>query len=253
MDLFVKYDIERLSQYASLPQNKTKITVDVANGYVSLRFNDVNYFNYAVCLATHELADIVPQVQSFYEQTQHHRLLIEDATGAGEHHTYLRQQGYTLKGRQMLVHDPDRVGHRHTQPLTASLEPVSETTLHAFTRDYLAGFESEQSNTEPVALNFGRLLTSPNISLYRVIAAGQPVGIAGLYRSDNHFLLAGGAILPSYRQQGYHTSALLSRLAHCYEHQPDSISAWAYEDSVSYHNMRRIGLAPYKRYWIYEH
>jgi hypothetical protein len=218
-----------------------------------LRFSDVDYFNYTVCAATHRLPDVVPQIKSFHDPSRSHRLLIEDATGLGEHHDYLREQGYSLKGRQMLVHDPDRVGQRQTQPLTASLEPVSDTTLYSFTRDYLDGFESQQTNTGPVALNFGQLLTSPTISLYRVIAAGQPVGIAGLYRSGNHYLLSGGAILPAHRQKGYHTSALLSRLTHCYQHQPDSISAWAYEDSTSYHNMRRIGLTPYKRYWIYVH
>jgi hypothetical protein len=252
MELFVRYDLERLSKYASLPQNTSRIRTNVTANYVCLHFADVGYFNYCLCLTIQQIPRIVEETKQFYQFTPH-RLLIEDTAQQTDVHPFLNAQGYQTKGRQVVLVAPDQFSKLNTSEAVTDLERVSAKNLHSFTQDYLTAFESDRTDAEPVAVNFSQLLSSPDILLYRVIADQRPVGIAALYQQNEHFLLAGGATLPLYRNQGFHTGALINRLRYCYQHQPVSISAWAYEDSISYQNMCRLGLAPHKRYWIYEH
>ncbi len=251
MELFVRYDLERLSKYASLAHNFDRIRTCLTTSHTCLHFADVDYFNYCVCSDADQISLILEDIKSFYQHTPH-RVLIEDTTPLPPH-TLLKQQGYRYKGKQVLLGAPHQIHKLDEYPTAAQLEPVSPATLYSFTQDYLAGFESDRADAKPVALNFAQLLTSSAIQLYRVMAHQQAVGIATLYQESNHFLLAGGAILPPYRNQGYHTSALVGRLRYCLQNQPKSISAWAYQDSKSYQNMCRLGLSPLKGYWIYEH
>lgn len=252
MELFVRYDLERLTKYASLTQNSARIRTHITTHYACLQFVDVNYFNYCICLVAEQIPQIVQETKAFYQHIPY-RLLIEDTGDSASIHPFLKQQGYVCKGQQVLLQAPDTLRQVDKPDVLTELELVSPSTLHSFTQDYLTGFESDRTDAESVSVNFGQLLTSPAIRLYRVIVNRQPVGVAALYQEGDHFLLAGGAILPPYRHQGYHTGALISRLQYCWQHQPKSISAWAYQDSISYQNMCHLGLAPLKSYWIYEH
>ncbi|QMW05018.1 hypothetical protein [Spirosoma foliorum] len=252
MELFVRYDLERLAKYATLPQNTSRIRIYVTTNYACLHFADVSYFNYCICLDIQQIRQIVEETKRFYQATPH-RLLVEDTVQQADIHLFLKQQGYCSKGRQVVLVAPDQFSKLNVTEVVTDLERVSVVNLHPFTQDYLTAFESNRTDAEPVAINFGQLLRSSDILLYRVLADQRPVGIAALYQQNKHFLLAGGATLPLYRNQGFHTGALINRLRYCYQHQPASISAWAYEGSVSYQNMCRLGLVPHKRYWIYEH
>ena len=252
MELFVRYDLERLTKYASLAHNSARIRTNIRTTHASLHFADVNYFNYTICLAANQIQQVVEETKAFYQHTPH-RLLIEDAVESTHLHTFLNRKGYSCKGRQILLQAPNQINELAESEAATELEPVSPTTLYSFTQDYLASFESDRTDATPVSINFSQLLSSSTIQLYRVMAHRQAVGIAALYQENEHFLLAGGAILPSYRNHGYHTSTLISRLRYCFQNQPKSISAWAYENSTSYQNMCRLGLTPLKGYWIYEH
>ncbi|GAB3931787.1 hypothetical protein [Larkinella terrae] len=255
MDLFFEYDIERLRRYAILGANTGKISIASSPSNLLLSFTDVGYFNYCVCHNADQLPEIVGQAQAFYagQQIAHHKVLIDEAIGEEAHYRFLADNGYVLRERIMAVRDPTLESRPQPVQDTFQLEPVSQETIAAFTADYLAGFESEQKNAEPVTNNFRQLLDSKAISLFRIKNRTEPVGIAVLYGSGMDFFLAGGAILPAFRNRGYHTTALLTRL-NWVNGQPGvrSIISWAYDNGASYRNMLKVGLVPYKCYRVYE-
>ncbi|GAB3323347.1 hypothetical protein GCM10027299_19510 [Larkinella ripae] len=254
MDLFFEYDVDRLRRYAGLAENAGKISIESYSSHLLLSFTDVGYFNYCVCHEPDSLAAVVEQARLFYadRQQDHHKLLLDEAQADAQQDRFLTEQGYTLKERLMAVHDPALAYRPQPERADLRLESVSEPTLPAFTEDYLAAFESERKNTAPVIANFRQLLASPNIALFRVTDQKKPVGIAVLYGFEQHFFLAGGAILPEFRNQGYHTTALITRLNWSNQQKARSIISWAYEGGASYRNMLRVGLVPYKRYRVYE-
>ncbi|WP_164851364.1 GNAT family N-acetyltransferase [Larkinella soli] len=254
MELFLEYDVERLSRYDAVADNAGKINIESHPNALFLSFTDVGYFNYCVCFDPDNLPDVVERAVSFYgdRQIRHHRLLIDEALYAEEHYDFLSEQGYTLKERLRVVSAPaDRPGRGPELP-SLGLDPVSEESLPAFTADYLTGFESEQKNLAPVVTNFRQLLGSRGISLYHVTDSGRPVGIAVLYDKGNNYFLAGGAILPDHRNKGYHTHALETRLDWCYRQKAKNVYSWAYDNSASYRNMLKVGLVPYKSFRVYE-
>ncbi|GAB3911236.1 hypothetical protein GCM10028803_52150 [Larkinella knui] len=254
MDLFFEYDIERLRRYANVPVNTEKIRIESHPSHLLLSFTEVGYFNYCVCHEPGRLAEVIEQAHSFYaeQKIDHHKLLIDEAICAESHDRFLTDRGYSLKERIRAVHDPLLAYRPQPLPENLQLEPVHEATLPEFTEDYLAAFESEQKNTAPVVANFRQLLGTENISLFRVTDQAEPVGIAVLYGSGADFFLAGGAILPAFRNRGYHTSALVTRLNRVNEQNARSIISWAYDGGASYRNMVRVGLIPYKCYRVYE-
>lgn len=254
MDLFFEYDVERLRRYAAVAVNADKISIESYPSHLLLSFTDVGYFNYCVCHDPASLAQVVAEATSFYadRQLDHHKLLIDEAQTEAQHYRFLTEQGYILKERLMAVRDPALEYRPQPERADLRLEPVAEPTLPAFTEDYLTAFESEQTNTAPVITNFRQLLGNPNISLFRVTDRAEPVGIAVLYDCENHFFLAGGAILPAFRNKGYHTTALITRLNWSNERKARSIISWAYEGGASYRNMLKVGLVPYKSYRVYE-
>jgi hypothetical protein len=254
MDLFFEYDIERLRRYADVAVNTGKISIESQPSHLLLAFTDVGYFNYCVCHDSALLAEIVGQAQSFYadRKIDHYKLLIDEAICKEQHYRFLAENGYSLKERIMAVQDTTL--QYRTVPFQAhlQLEPVSEATLPEFTADYLTAFESKQKNTVPVITNFRQLLGNKNISLFRVVDQTEPVGIAVLYGVERDFFLAGGAILPNFRNKGYHTAALVTRLNWLNEQNARSIISWAYDGGASYRNMLKLGLEPYKCYRVYE-
>ncbi|MGA0557213.1 hypothetical protein ACO2Q8_11215 [Larkinella sp. VNQ87] len=254
MELFFTYDIERLRCYAGVAGNADKISVESHASHLLLSFTDVGYFNYCVCHEPAQLDDVLEHAQTFYasRQIDHHKLLVDEALSQDDHYRFLTNQGYVLKERLMAVQDPIR--RLRPMPATANLqlEPVCGQTIAAFTEDYLTAFESEQKNPKTVVTNFRQLLGRPNLGLFRVTNGSDPVGIAVLYGSDGHFFLAGGAILPTFRNNGYHTTALVTRLNWSNAQNARSVISWAYEGGASYRNMLRVGLLPYKCYRVYE-
>lgn len=254
MDLFVHYDIERLRRYATLPTNASRIHLVSSTAAQLLCFPEVDYFNYSVCYEPRQLSQLIQEAGAFYQQhgVTCHRLLVEETPEAAEAHALLQQKHYTWKGNQVLMHQ-NSLSKTVARPSSQTwLRPVCTESLLAFTKDYLSGFDSQRTDISQVASNFRQLLSSPSISLYRVIADEQAVGVAVLYRHGSEFLLAGGAVLSQYRQKGYHKKALISRLQQCYQQNATAITGWAYDQSISYQNMLKLGLTPHKRYRIYE-
>ncbi|WP_421828465.1 GNAT family N-acetyltransferase [Larkinella sp.] len=254
MDLFFEYDIERLRRYAGVVENTGKITIESYPAHLLLSFTDVGYFNYCVCHKPAEIVDVVRQANAFYasRSIHHHKLLLDEARSDEGQYQFLLDNGYRLKERLMAVEDPTLQHRPQPIPENFHLERVQVDTLHDFTEDYLAAFESEQKNTAPVITNFRQLLDNENIALFRVKDQVEPVGIAVLYEMDNVFFLAGGAILPAFRNRGYHATALVTRLNWANAQNARRIISWAYDGGASYRNMLKVGLVPYKCYRVYE-
>ena len=254
MDLFYEYDIERLRSYDRVAANAGKITIESCPSHLLLSYTDVGYFNYCVCHQPANLPEVVEQVKPFYihRQVKHHKLLIDEALGNEHHFRFLNENGYTLKERLMAVRDPTLKYRQQPHQAGLRLESVSEATLSEFTENYLAAFESEQKNSTPVVNNFRQLTGNKNIALFQVVDQREPVGIAVFYGIEKDFCLAGGAILPAFRNKGYHKTALVTRLNWLNEQNARSIISWAYANGISYQNMLKVGLVPYKSYRVYE-
>lgn len=254
-DLCFKYDIARLNCYDKLAFNHGKINIQYISHGILLSFKGVNYFNYVVCNNHLELQEVLLSAKLFYSQLQiiNYRLLIEE-TAQDVYHPELNKMGYVLKNKQSILHFPNPFHFNVTQPTVPGivLELVSHETIAAFTHDYLVAFDSMQKDIANVILNFSQLLENKEISLFRILHNNYAVGIAALYTLENSYLFAGGAVLPFYRNKGYHTNALLLRLQECLHLQTKHIIAWAYQQSQSYNNMINVGFIPYKTYSVYE-
>ena len=133
------------------------------------------------------------------------------------------------------------------------LVPVGIDNIAVFTDLYLRGFEAEGRSISRVISNFRQLLLVQGIELFIVKYDLQPVGINVIFAKEHEYLLAGGAILPEFRNQHIHKISMAIRINSCLEDfYCSSIFSWAYDESVSLHNMLKIGMTIFEERMIYE-
>jgi hypothetical protein len=131
---------------------------------------------------------------------------------------------------------------------------IDEGNIHEFTKVYLDSFEATDRNHVRVTRNFKQLLMINNLELYLLKNGNQNVGVNVLYSENFNYFLAGGAIIPEFRNQNYHKSGLLYRINKCLsEPNVNSIISWAYNDSISLHNMLRINMIVINEFLVYEY
>ncbi|TSD65019.1 hypothetical protein FFF34_014105 [Inquilinus sp. KBS0705] len=253
MQLIFKYDFERLMSYSVNKANNIKVLE--AAPYTLLSFPEVGYFNYAFNHNDEPFTEEqLKNIQAFYLQQDiaKHQLIVD--AKHKDNGLLLTNSGYAHKAtiaKTVLL--PNSFSHQQIMPGLAFV-PVTQNNLAVFTRLYLNGFGAVNRNADSVLDNFGTLLNKPGISLYVLQHNLDFVGINVLYHHNDESLLAGGAIMPEFRNHGYHKSGLAFRIQQSLAlNNSKKIVAWAYDDSISLQNMLKLKMTVQQKFMVYEY
>ena len=253
MELFFKYDLLRLRAYDSVNSKKNKIAILDTENYLALCFPAVKYFNYAVSKNNQTLTpEEFSGIREFYRSqniSSHKIINLNDNFELD----VLERLNYRKKSTI------SKVGFGIGQTVLTARVPdvnfivVDKGNLEEFTKTYLDAFEAEDRDIRDVCENFGGLLKTEGIELFIVKDNFKTVGVVVLYSTNHIYYLAGGAILPEYRDNHYHKAGITMRLQKSLQDKSmQSIISWAYKDGISHRNMKSLGMIDVAEFDVYE-
>jgi hypothetical protein len=254
MQLIFKYDIDRLLSYAA--DSKNNIHIADKNSFMMLSFPEVDYFNYAFApdhdiLSHHHLTSI----ERYYlakDIIKHKVILNADCTESNEllksHTNYTHT---TSIAKTVTAPPPD---YQAVNADGLHFVQVDDSNIDLFAKLYLKSFESEKQPDNRIVGNFKSLLNLEELDLFMLRQEDKYVGVNVLYQSKSESLLAGGAILPEYRNKGFHLQSLKFRINKAIQRdQAKNIVAWAYNPSVSLKNMLKLKMKVQENFNVYEY
>jgi hypothetical protein len=234
---------------------ENKIKIQEEESYTLLSFPEVDYFNYAFRLDDDPFLDHhIKNIKDFYHQQnlkKHHVIAGSDCEKS---RLILTEHGYkhkaTICKTLFLPADAEKIDiNRGLKFINVNKECIAP-----FTDTYLKGFEASRRDVIDVSRNFNRLLDLQNVKLFLLQYKNSDVGIGVLYHQKDESLLAGGAIIPAFRNNGFHKSSLAFRTALSLQtNNCRNVVAWAYEDSISLKNMLKLKMTIQQRFNIYEY
>lgn len=253
MQLIFKYDLERLNSYSLNTENNIKIAN--SDDYIMMSFPEVDYFNYTFNNTDRPFQkEDIKRVNEFYTEggIEKHKVLVAAACEASNK-TLRKESGYkqVLSIAKMIM-APDASVVSAPVPGLSFLK-ASHGNIDVFTQLYLDSFEAVGRDQARVANNFKNLLGIKNLDLFLLKQGEDFVGVNVLYKTPEKSLLAGGAILPKYRNRGFHRSGLSFRIQQSLMHNNSgSIVAWAYNPSISLRNMQKMNMEISEEFNVYE-
>jgi hypothetical protein len=254
MQLIFKYDIDRLMSYAS--DCKNNIHIAEKNSFMMLAFPEVDYFNYAFTPVDQILSgDKLTDIERHYlaKDIIKHKIVV-NANCAESNELLNRHSAYNYTSTIAKT----AIAPAHTQQADHQREldfvNVDESNIDMFARLYLKSFESDKQADNRIVNNFKSLLNLKDLDLFMLKKEDKYVGVNVLYQSEAESLLAGGAILPEHRNQGFHLQSLKFRIDKAVnKDQSKNIVAWAYNPSVSLKNMLKLKMKVQENFNVYEY
>lgn len=254
MQLIFKYDLDRLNAYAANTENNIKIVDE--HSYIMLCFPEVGYFNYAIHktgeLFTEERLD---NVSAFYlnNSISKHKILVE-ALSVENNALLSKDTRYKLVStiaKTTLAASDNFL----PQPVTdLQFIRVDNSNIKEFTEIYLNSFEAVRKENSSVYDNFKTLLNNPYLDLFLLQYNEVFVGVNMLYRQEDECMLAAGALLPAYRNKGFHKKGLSFRIQQALKDSSvKNIVSWAYDPSVSLQNMLKLNMQVQEKFNVYEY
>lgn len=254
MQAIFQYDLNRLNAYSVIPSNR--IAIRKAPDLISFCFPGVGYFNYTVQLNGQPLSgEKITELNRFYKSkcVDRYKLIIPDyATESVELLSSLPD--YKLKA--VMAKTALTITMQDLSPFTGDMEfiPVDNGLIDQFTDLYLKGFGAVNRNTNEVSQNFCRLFSIDNLELFLLKHKNVFVGVNVLYYAEDETVLAGGAVLPEYRNKGFHQNSLQFRIRQALGRAPgQKIVGWAYKPGISLHNMLKQGMNIEGEFFVYEY
>ncbi|GEM_PF-2106398 len=254
MHIIHQYDLERLLAYNRNERQDNRIKVELSGDIGIFSFPEVNYFNYIwvdeTRLLTHNDLDFFI---SFYasQGINGHRILIPAM--ASDNTEFVRNdRNYDHAGKLVMTGYPriKKIDLPNEQRIR--LVPAGMNNLTIFTELYLLGFEAEDRVLDRVISNFRQLLSVKGMELFIVMYDSQPAGINILFRQGHDYFLAGGAVLPKFRNRQIHKISMAMRINRCLDDvHCGSIVSWAYDESISLQNMMKLGMTIFEERMIY--
>ena len=255
MDLIFKYDFERLEVYSNETRNQNDIIINDQNNYISFLFPNVDYFNYSFRIDNKEFEyDNIKNIIKFYSDhnIKKHKIIIPSEFVNSK---LILEQNFNYKYKNTIIKTCFPLyGTQILQHINKlDFIRIDEDNIFDFTNVYLDSFESIIIDKEKVSRNFRELLKLNNLELFLLNNGYQNVGVNVLYSDKNNYFLAGGAILPEFRNLNYHKSGLCFRINKCLsDPNINSIISWAYKDSISLRNMLKLNMLVIKEFLVYE-
>lgn len=254
MQAIFQYDLNRLNAYSLIPSNR--IAIRKAQDFISLCFPDVAYFNYTVQLSGKPLSrEKITEINAFYDnkRVSRHKLIVPiNAIESIELLKSLANYSQTA----VIAKTAFTTTMHNMESSTQDLEfiPVDNCLIDQFTDLYLRGFDAENRNINQVTQNFSRLFRIENLDLFLLRHKNVFVGVNVLYYAEEETVLAGGAVLPEYRNRGFHQNGLKFRIRQALGRAPgQKIVGWAYKSGISLNNMLKQGMEIEEEFFVYEY
>ena len=253
MNTLLHYDLLRLEAFQNNPRVRDSISISHTQDLTLLKFLPVHYFNY--CFGKIESKQVLGKVKDFYADAYQgqHQILVDSQDELSK--SVLKEAPeYCLYKKIGIMGLPPEVPFQYLNLENTELIPASEENVGEFAWLYLRCFEAENRHAESVEENFLQKFKTPGIQFYFIEWNKSRVGIAGLYAHADFQILSVAAVLPEFRNKGFHQSALTQRINICRErNQTSTIYSWAYQDSISQGNMIKIGMSQVQELWVYRH
>ncbi len=255
MELFFKYDLNRLQAFSSVKEIDNQIKILEEHKFMAFSFPEVGYFNYAFPTNGLPLEKFdLEYINDFYRSfgLDKYKIIVPP-----NHHElkkfFNNNPNFNLAETIVQTHYP--LEKKLSFEINSDIEfiRVDKNNILEFTKAYLDSFEAIGRDEERVAKNFTSLMERPGVEFYLANNGEAHMGVNVLYRERNNYLLAGGAVLPEYRNQDHHKSGLTMRLQKCLEDpKVEKITSWAYKGGVSLHNMNSLKMVEEKEFEVYE-
>ena len=253
MNFFLKYDILRLEACQKNENVRDSITISREENLTLLKFKLLKYFNYGI--GKIENQQVLERIKNFYADSleRHHQILLN--SNDLESQSILEKcPDYELIKSVAVVYLEPKENFQDFSKSGLSLIRVNEKTISEFAWLYLKCFEAENWHPESVEENFRNIFESKGVRFYFLYFEGSPIGITGVYQHDDFYFLSAGAVLPEFRNFGFHKVSLSLRLAMCRNENPDlPIFSWAYFDSISHKNMVACGMSLRKKLLVFQY
>lgn len=245
MELVFSYDKFRLNHYSLVQPDIAFYENETLQAFC---FPEVSYFNYAFRKDNLPLSESeIETVLGFYKRNNVSKFKLLSESGLINNYSNRLVKTQTFVKHRLLEHKPV------FKSADLKFLEVDEDSIAEFTAVYLESFEAEKRNLNSVIRNFTQLLNQANLCLFLVQHQLQSVGVVVLFKEESTFLLAGGAILPTYRNNTFHQEGIDFRIGKCLKINPNqTIESWTYLNSTSMNNMLRCGLQIDNLFDVYE-
>jgi hypothetical protein len=255
MELFFKYDLNRLNAYNSVEEINNQIKILEEHKFMAFSFPEVAYFNYAFPTNGLPLEKFdLEYINDFYRSFGLNKYKIIVPPNHDElKKVFSINPNFNLTETIVQTHFP--LENKLNFKINSDIEfiRVDETSILKFAKTYLDSFEAVGRDEKRVAKNFASLMERPGVEFYLAVKGKTYMGVNVLYREKNNYLLAGGAVLPEHRNHDHHKSGLTMRLKKCLEDpHVERIASWAYKGGVSLHNMNSLKMVEEKEFEVYE-
>ncbi len=254
MQAIFQYDLNRLNAYSEIPSNRIAVRQD--KSFINFCFPKVDYFNYTIQLNGEPLSnEKIAEINEFYlsKHVRRHKLIIS-ASGTESIELLKGLADYTLTAIiAKTAFTSASTGLVQSNP-DIEFIPVDNNLIEQFTALYLRGFNAENRDVNEVSQNFCRLLRIDNLDLFLLNHRNIFIGVNVLYYAEHETVLAGGAILPEYRNRGFHQYGLQFRIRQASSRVPGKkIVGWAYKPGISLRNMLKQGMNIEEEFFVYEY
>lgn len=253
MNTLLHYDLLRLEAFQNNPSVRETISISQSPELTLLKFPPVRYFNY--CYGKIESKQVLQKVQDFYSDTYQgqHQILV-DAKDDLSKSILAESKEYKLFTKIEIMELPWEANYQDMNLEGIELIPATLENIREFAWLYLNCFEAENRHAESVEENFLQKFKTAGIQFYFIQWNGLPVGISGIYSNADFQILSVAAVLPAYRNRGFHQAALTQRIKLCRDKDKSApIYSWAYQHSISQQNMKKIGMSLSQQLWVYQH
>lgn len=246
MHTFQTYDLFRLSHFQ---KRKPKIDFGDTHFCSFYRFNEVDYFNYILFKTNSYDQDELDQILRAYVKDGRSQIKFLFPKNLDASFDEMVQKE-TLHEIACLRYNT--LEEKTEKDCSNSLSLVSNwEDLLDYTRIYLEGFGSTNTNHEEIAQNFQLLMQDQAVDFYFVNQGGQRVGICSNFYGKEAVFLSAGAILAPYQNSGLHKQIIAERVALAKLKGHTEFVSWAYSGSVSYHNLIKSNFLHYATYCEY--
>lgn len=246
MYTFQTYDLFRLAHFQ---KRKPGISFGDRDAFTFYQFSEVDYFNYILFKSANYVEDELEQTfQSFLNEGRSRikflfpSLIKNSFTSLVEKETF-HEIACLKQSIETIV-----VANQTASLLT----PVkNQDDLYEYTRIYLEGFGSANTDYKDVAENFNLLYRDDAVDFFFVNEEGKRVGICSNYYGPEAVFLSAGAVLASYRNHGLHKHMIAERIAAAKLKGFTEFVSWAYTGSISYQNLIKSNFSHYASYCEY--
>lgn len=246
MHTFQTYDLFRLTCFQ---KRKPEIRFGDSDAFTFYLFDEVDYFNYILFKSANYNESELEEVLRTYSDNGRSTVKFLFPTFIKASFLNLIEVDTLHEIACLKLAQPERFHSDENEPLLTSVE--NKKDLLEYTRIYLRGFDSENTQYEEVAENFCLLWQNEVVDFFFVNHKGERVGICSNFYGPEAVFLSAGAVLPPFRNHGLHKRMIAERVALGRQKGHTEFVSWAYTGSISYQNLLKSYFTHYASYCEY--